>query len=458
MSEAAIAQVHPEGPQGFFAKHRTLDTYPTGAYRWALLVLTLVATLLIYYDLGFAGILPLWMASLHFTAKQFGVFLTCAVVLSGTAGLIGGPLADRHGRVVVIDACLVAQLILSFANLLMTGFWSFVLVRGLMFLVAGVGLPATSGLIRDFTPRLGRATGYAMVGIGSVASQWMWTFVPGITLSHFHTWQSQIWIMSFFGIALFIPSVLWLKDLHPSIRNRIIESESSAMAVQASREAVAVAPKSARTAFAELLSGWQIWAIVVGSAFMITVPITIQTYGPLIFVQAFKYTPAEASKMASYFFLLQTLAFLPGGLLSDYLRIRKAMSLVMTVLMASLVAWWATTFAHPLSPLGLGIVCGLLGMLWDFSYVPWAAFYSEYLEDVAPALQATGWSFFHAMFRFWLAAAGMLQPVVAQHYGWSAWIWIVAMVLVIYIFSLLVVPGYWGRSTAMARARPAVAH
>ena len=39
--------------------------------------------------------------------------------------MAGGPLADRHGRVVVIDLCLGVMILLTFANLLMTGFWAF---------------------------------------------------------------------------------------------------------------------------------------------------------------------------------------------------------------------------------------------------------------------------------------------------------------------------------------------
>src|SRR4029077_8449627 len=139
--------------KGFFETHRTLDTYPTGAYRLGLVVLTLTANVLCYFDLGLSGLLPLWMSTLHFTGWDFGYFLTYALLLSGIAGLFSGPLADRHGRVVVIYSCLIAQLILTFANLLMTNYWSFVAVRGLMFVVAGLAHPALSAQIRDLTPR-----------------------------------------------------------------------------------------------------------------------------------------------------------------------------------------------------------------------------------------------------------------------------------------------------------------
>jgi MFS family permease len=460
MSAVATRDIQTRGLKGFFDKHRSLDSYPTGAHRRGLLLLTLVANSIMFYDVGFAGLLPLWMSSLHFTANEFGSFMIVAVVMSGIGGLFGGPLSDRHGRVVIIDLCVIGQITLSFANLLMFNYWSFVVVRGLMFVLAGLAFPASNGLIRDLTPRLGRASGFGLLGLGATASQCLWTFIPGVTLSHFHTWQSQVWIMSFIGLAFLIPVLLWLKDLHASFRFQVVESESAAAAVrkEAKHEAAAEVPATALAAFGALVGRWEIWVLVFGCVLMVTVPITMQTFGPLMFVQAFKYTPAQASKMASYFFLTQTLAYFPGGYLADVLRMRKAVSFVAAAAMASLLAWWAGTFAHPISPAALAIVNLLLGGVWSVTHVSWAGFYSEYVEDLAPALQATGWAFFQVVFRCWLASASLLQPRIARHYGWGTWIWVVAIGVFIYMVSLVVVPGHWGRKIVTAEMRAAAAH
>jgi hypothetical protein len=190
---------------------------------------------------------------------------------------------------------------------------------------------------------------------------------------------------------------------------------------------------------------------VIGAVLTLTVPITMQTFGPLMFVRAFKYTPAEAARMASLFFLGQTLIFFPAGYLSDLIRLRKSMSLVAAAGLVTLLTWWASTFSHPLAPFGLGAVNFMVAALFDCTFITWSAFYSEYLEDLEPALQGTGHAIFLALFRFWLASAGMLQPIVAEHYGWGAWIWIVDFGIIVYIATLIAVPGYWGRATAPAK-------
>jgi MFS family permease len=379
-------------------------------------------------------------------------------VLSGIAGLFSGPLADRHGRVVVIYACLFGQVVLTFANLLMTNFLTFAIVRGLMFIMAGLALPALIGQIRDLTPRVGRASGYGFAGLGAPAANWIWTFVPGVTLSHSGNWKSEIWIMSIFGVALFLPIVLWMKDLSVSLRLSIFETESSAASMRSEvKNNSTRVPATVNAAFAALLRRWDVWVLVVGAVLALSVPITMQTFGPLMFVQVYKYTPAEASKMASYFFLAQTIFYFPAGYLSDSLRMRKVPAFVLSALLAGMTAWWAANFYHGFSPSGLAIVNILFGGLFQLAFVPWLAFYSEYLEDIDPALQATGWSFYLSMFRLWLAAAGFLQPIIAQHYGWAAWIWLVALTIVIFMISLVIVPGYWRRPTS-AVLNPAPAH
>jgi MFS family permease len=198
------------GIKGYFAAHRTLDVYPTGFRRWWMLLLTVMATIISFYEFGFSALLPLWLPTLHFTPEQFGWFLTGAVFLSGFSAMYGGPLADRHGRVVVIDACLAAMIILTFCNLLMTGFWSFVIVRGLMNLVAGLSWGALGGLTRDMSPRVSRGAAFGLLTLGAVACLWLWNEVPAWTLPFFHTWQSQIVIMGTVAVALYIVVLLCL--------------------------------------------------------------------------------------------------------------------------------------------------------------------------------------------------------------------------------------------------------
>jgi hypothetical protein len=67
------------------------------------------------------------------------------------------------------------------------------------------------------------------------------------------------------------------------------------------------------------------------------------------------------------------------------------------------------------------IVATTLGCCLAILTVPWAAQYSESLEEISPALQATGWAFYGLATRGYLALSMPIMVIVAGKYGWPAW-------------------------------------
>lgn len=451
-----MAATAPQAPSGglkaYFAEHRVLETYPTGWYRWWMLLLTVFATIVSFYEFGFSALLPLWLPSLHFTREQFGWFLTCVVFLSGFSAMAGGPLADRHGRVVVIDLCLAGILLLTFANLLMTNFWSFVIVRGLMNLVAGLMWGALGGLTRDMSPRVSRGAAFGLLTLGAVACQWLWNQVPAWTLPIFHSWQSQIVMMGALGIVLYIPVLLWLKDLSPKLRLMVMDSEAEGEAFESGDIPQEEAPATVMAVFGQLLGKWEVWVLVVGVVAFLTTAITIQTFGPLMFTEAYHYKPAEAAAMTANFWLLNLVMLVPAGWFSDYLRVRKPITIVLTVVALAVLLWWDRNFLPPLSTGATGFVTLALGAITAAAFIPWCALYSEYVEDLSAALQATGWSFFQLIYRTWIAFSGPLLLFVAARYGWERWMEVMVAGLAFFVVSLFIVRGYWKPATVSAPA------
>ena len=445
MANSVDTRTTRSGLKGFVERNRTLETYPVGGHRWAMLMLTVLATVVSFYEFGFSGLLPLWFGALHFTPLQFSYFLAFAVALSAVSASIGGPLADRHGRVIVIDVCLVVMIALTFCNLLMTNFWSFVLIRGAMNLTAGLTWGALGGLTRDMSPRVSRGTAFGLLTFGAVLCLWLWNFIPGITLPYFHTWQSQIWIMGALSVVMGVPVLVWLKDLHPSLRLTVVESADVASAGTSAPAAAMEndVPGGAREAFGQLLSHYEPWALVIGAVAFLTVAITVQSFGPLMFTQQFKYSTAAADRITANFWFLNLLTLVPAGYLSDKLGVRKPLSLIFAAMVAALLLWWIPTFAHPLSMRAQEMVTLLLGALAAAAYIPWTAQFSELLEDISPALQATGWSFFQLVYRIWIAISGLLIVSVAATHGWETWMWVALSAVGLFAASLLSIRGHW---------------
>ena len=206
------------GRMSGFVAARTLDTYPRGTYRWRLLLLTVLASILGAYEFQLAPLLSLLLPDIHMSTIAYGWFITFAVMISAISAFYGGPLADRYGRVLIIDLCLGAVTVLVFLNLFMYNVVSFVIIRTLMSVVGGLMAGAGAALIRDMSPRLSRALAFGLLTIGPVGANFLSNFIAGHTLPIFHTWQSQIWITGLLGIAMYLPILFGLKDLSPDLR------------------------------------------------------------------------------------------------------------------------------------------------------------------------------------------------------------------------------------------------
>jgi MFS family permease len=451
---ATASKAQPGGLKGYFAAHRTLTVYPTGFYRWWMLILAVMATIVLFFEFGFSALLPLWLPALHFTVEQFSWFLTAVVFLSGISAMFGGPLADRHGRVVVIDSCIVVMILLTFANLLMTNFWSFVIIRGSMNLVAGLAWGALGGLTRDMSPRTGRGAAFGLLTLGAVACLWLWNKVPAMTLPIFHTWQSQIVIMGCLAIVLFIPVLFGLKDLAPNLRLMVVDSET----VGTVYESGELPPDAAAAGFRQLLGHWESWVLVIGVVAFLTTAITIQSFGPLMFTQAYHYSPAMADEVTARFWLINLVMLVPAGLFSDWLRVRKPITIVLSLVGVALLFWWVKNFFPPLPPAETGMIALVLGGVLASAYIPWCAYFSEFLEDLSPAIQATGWSFFQMVYRTWIAFSAPLLVWVVAHYGWQTWMWATVFGGVLFIASNLAVRGHWRPATSSPAPRMEPAH
>ena len=185
----------------------------------------MLAVILISYEFQLAPVLPLLLPFLHMSKLGYGYFVSAALLISAVSAFIGGPLADRYGRVVIINFCLAVITVMVFSNLLIVGIKSFLVIRITMSIVAGLMAGAGAALVRDMSPRLSRALAFGLLTIGPVGSNFLANYIAGVTLPIYQTWQSQMWIMGFLAIAMYIPILLFLKDLSPELRMKIYQSE-----------------------------------------------------------------------------------------------------------------------------------------------------------------------------------------------------------------------------------------
>jgi OPA family glycerol-3-phosphate transporter-like MFS transporter len=317
-----------------------------------------------------------------------------------------------------------------------------VIIRATMSIVAGTMAGAGAALMRDMSPRVDRALAFGFLTIGPVGANFIANKIAATTLPIYHTWQSQIWITGILGLAMYIPIALWLKDLSADLRLKIFRTEIAAMEARGVVLKAAELPSSTNDAFAKLLRHPEIWLQVIGMNANLTLYFAITAFGPLMFTQAFKYSAADAAEMNSHFWFTNLAVLIVTGFVSDRLQIRKPIAIFGAALSIGLLVWWVPSFtAGGLPRSEMALVAATLGGFLAIGYVPWAAHFSETLEEVSPALQATGWAFFGLVARAWGAISAPLTLYIAKHYGWQAWIKVSIVGMAIYIVTLVIARG-----------------
>ena len=148
------------------------------------------------------------------------------------------------------------------------------------------------------------------------------------------------------------------------------------------------------------------------------------------------------------------------GMLSDRQRVRKPIILAGAVAMAAAIGVFIVlTGGHPGYAAVAAAMAFLAGSLGAFSGA-WMAAYTETIEDVNPALTATGLAIWGWLVRLATAGAFWLLPAVVSTVeaanargaaaGWRTWFCICLAAAVVFIPLVSLLKGRWSPSAARA--------
>lgn len=271
--------------------YRTLlHEYPVGARRRVLLAVVVLAMFISAFEGQLAPILPLLLEDIGMSLRTYGAITAASLIFGAVAGYVGGEMVDRIGRVRV----LVPFMFLSAAGCLFMATAGsvahFALARVVLAFLEGIAVAGTQPLIRDFTPRMGRAQAFAFWSWGTVGANFLAAAVAAATLGLFHdNWRSQLFIMAgtaFVGATII---ALTLQDLAPEVRRAVRVTE---------REVHSAAPPARGGRLRLLVSLPVFWAHVGAMACLYVLLATMNAYGQTMFVEQLGVTVRAASALA----------------------------------------------------------------------------------------------------------------------------------------------------------------
>ncbi len=435
-------------------RHRYLEHYPSNGRRIWYLALAVIATIMLYYEsYVLPSVAPLVLRSFSLPVSTYiGILLVSNVI--GALSAIFGSLSDRIGRSnLIVYGLLVTALGtvgISFANSLGV-FFVLIVVLGF---IEGIILVATPALVRDFSPRFGRALAMGFWTVGPVGGSVLATVIASQTLPTYGTWQSQYVIAGVVGVVIFLLCFLFLRELSPGLRDQVMNSLQEKELIE-SRAATIDVKKAIEHPWRQMLHP-RLMVSALGISLYLLIYYAAVGFFPLYLSSIFKFTVAQANGLVSVFWTVNVIAAIVIGFVSDRTLVRKPYMLIGCLATIVVTFLFISRIGVPTSAALMTVFLSLFGITLAVGYVTWLAAYTETVEDINPALVATGL----AVQGFILRAVVVLSTlafsfVVRNQFDgsqWATWWWVCIAGLVVFLPTIFVASGYW----SPARTRAAV--
>lgn len=448
---------------------RKLDRYPARPLRYAQLVLAILATIVLYYQLyTIAGVSTLVGTQLHMSFTFLVVMFAIANLIAAFGSLVAG-IADRFGRVnLVIWGLLVVGVLNALVVPAAPNRYVLGLVLCVIGFVEGLLLVATPALVRDFSPQVGRAAALGIWNVGPVAGSLLVALVAALTLAHFdNAWTSQFRIAGIVGLVMFAVALLAMKELSPALRDQLMVNQKDRVLIEA-RAAQGFTANLSRP-FAQMFKPDIIGASI-GFGTLLLLYFTLVGFAPVLYATVFHFNASQANGVAAWAWGANVVLTLAIGFLFDWSRVRKPWMLVGGALTIVFELALLFSVGRALSFAALAVLTALMSASFGFAAVAFYAGFTETIEARNPALIATGLAIWGWIIRIVAFAAFITIPNVvpaattllagrtdtpafqtaaANIYGeWRAWIWVCIAGVVVFMLTVPLHHGPWTQKKA----------
>lgn len=426
-------------------RHRTLEHYPTNGQRIWYLALAVIATIMLYYEsYVLPSVAPLVLPYFGLTAQNYALILLTANLIGALSSGFGS-LSDRIGRCnLIVYGLLVTglgTLAISFTSSLGV-FLALVFVLGF---VEGIILVATPALVRDFSPRFGRALAMGFWTVGPVGGSVLATGVASRTLPVYGTWQSQYVIAGVVGLVIFLVCFLFLRELSPGLRDQVMNTLQEKTLIEERATRIDV-ERAIKDPWRQMLN-IRLIISALGISLYLLIYYAAVGYFPLYLTSIFKFTPAQSNGLVSVFWLVNVIAAILIGFISDRTRMRKPYMLAGCLATIVVTLLFISRVGVPTGSALMTVFLSLFGITLAVGYVTWMAAYTETVEDINPALVATGMAVEGFILRLVVVLSTLAFSFVVRNQfdgqQWATWWWVCIAGLLVFIPTIFVVSGSW---------------
>ena len=391
---------------------RKLDSYPETGPRIFYLALTVLATIMLYYELYVGGsVSTLFLPKLHMSFT-FYVYTVALSNLIGAFGSLFAGLTDRIGRTNIVASGLVLTgIFVTFIIPSATNKWAFTIEGWLVGIIEGICLVATPALIRDFSPQVGRGTAMGFWTTGPVLGSLIVAVVASNTIPATVSesfWTHEYHICGVVGLIVAVIAVLGMKELSPRLRDQLMVSMQDRALIEAKAKGIDI-EGSLKNPWGQLLK-LDVLASAFGISVFLFVYYTAVGFGLIFFVTVYGFSTKDANGLGNWNWGFNCIAVLLFGFLSDKFKVRKPFMIAGGVAAGIMTIVWLEQIGHHPSYYTLAIIVAILSFTLGVAYVPWMASFTETVEAHNPALTATGLAIWGWILRVVVFALFMILP------------------------------------------------
>ena len=433
-------------------RHRSLEHYPSNNMRIWYLALAVIATIMLYYEsYVLPSVAPLVLKSFNLDVSTYTRILLLSNLI-GALSAIFGSFADRVGRSnLIVYGLLITGLgtiLMSLINVL----WLFIVLVCVLGFIEGVILVATPALVRDFSPRFGRALAMGFWTVGPVGGSVLATTVASQTLTATGSWQSQYVSSGIVGVVIFLVCFLFLRELSPGLRDQVMNTIKEKDIIESRAKSIDV-EKAIEHPWRQMLNP-RLMVSAFGISVFLLIYFAAVGFFPLYLSSVFGFTVAQANGLVSVFWLVNVAAAILIGFVSDRSLVRKPYMLAGSLTTIVVTFLFIGRIGIPTSSGLMIIFLSLFGITMAVGYVTWMAAYTETIEDINPALVATGMAVEGFILRMVVVLSTLAFSFVVTNVQdgsqWATWWWVCIAGAVVFIPTIFVVSGYWRPASTRA--------
>jgi MFS family permease len=428
--------------------NRQLDTYPETGPRFVYLGITVLATIMLYYELYVGGsVSTLLLPDLHMSFNFF-VYATAIGNLLGAFGSLFAGITDRLGRTnLVVVGLIIAAVFVEWVIPASTSKWEFVIFTFIVGIIEGICLVATPALIRDFSPQVGRASAMGFWTSGPVVGSLIVAVVATNTIGlnpHNSFWTHEYHICGVAGLVVAAIALVGLKELSPGLRDQLMVTMRDRALIEAKAKGIDI-EATLRHPWRQLIKP-DVLISATGISVFLVIYYTFVGFGLLYYATVFGFSTKNANGLLNWSWGFNVIAVVLIGFFSDAVRVRKPFMIVGAIGAAVLTVVYLSQAGHHPGYYTLAGLAAALSFCLGVAYVPWMASFTETVEAHNPALTATGLAIWGWVIRVIVFASIMILPSVINTMN----------PLVTYGTTVAAADAKYGPEVAFAETHPAV--